>query len=56
MRNKQLLVDKLRRVEGKLKAIRVLVTRPNTLQEVNDSLNQIEELMEDVNSIIEREL
>jgi len=55
MRNKELFSNKLGRIDGKLKSIRVLTTRPNQTQEVHRLLNEIEEQLEDLNNMIERE-
>lgn len=56
MKNKQLFVDKMNRIDGKLKTIRVMITRPGiTVQDVHTTLDQIEEEMNDLSSMIERE-
>lgn len=56
IRNKQLFVDKMNRIDGKLKAIRVMVTRPGiTVQDIHSTLDQIENEMNDLNTMIERE-
>jgi hypothetical protein len=55
MRNKQLFVNKLGQIDGKLKATRVLVTRPNTTQELHQVLDSIESLMEDLSDMLESE-
>ena len=55
MRNKQLFVNKLGQIEGKAKALRVLVTRPQTLHEINRSLDIIDNLIEDLNDMLESE-
>lgn len=56
MKNKQLFVDKMNRIDGKLKTIRVMVTRPGiTVQDIHSTLDQIEEQMSDLGTMIERE-
>ena len=56
MKNKQLLVEKLNRIEGKLKAIRVMSTRQGTtVQDIHKLLDEIDELMETVEDMVERE-
>jgi len=56
MRNKELLLSKLGQLEGKIKATRVLITRPNTTEELHATLDIIDNLLEDINSIVERDL
>lgn len=56
MKNKQLFVDKMNRIDGKLKTIRVMVTRPGiTVQDVHKTLDEIDEQMSDLSSMLERE-
>ena len=55
MKNKQLFTSKLGQIEGKLKAIRVLSTRPNTREELNKALDSIDNLMEDLSDMLENE-
>ena len=56
MRNKQLLQSKLERIDGKLKAVRVMSTRRGvTVQDIHKILDEIEELVEDVSTMVERE-
>jgi len=56
MRNKQLFLDKMSRIDGKLKSIRVLVTRQSTtVQDIHKLIDDINEQMDDLGSMIERE-
>ena len=55
MRNKQLFTSKLGQIDGKLKAIRVLSTRPNTREELHKALDTIDNIMEDLNDMLENE-
>jgi hypothetical protein len=55
MRNKQLFSNKLGQIDGKLKAVRVLITRPNTREELNHALDSIDNLIEDLNDMLENE-
>ena len=56
MKNKQLFVDKMNRIDGKLKAIRVMITRKGvTVQDIHKTLDEIDEQMGDLSSMIERE-
>jgi len=56
MRNKQLFVEKMNRIDGKLKTIRVMATRQGTtVQDIHNILDQIDSEMGDLSSMIERE-
>ena len=56
MRNKQLFVEKMNRIDGKLKTIRVMTTRQGTtVQDIHTILDQIDSEMGDLSSMIERE-
>jgi len=56
MRNKQLFLDKMSRIDGKLKAIRVMSTRQGTtVQDIHKLLDEIGEQMDDLSTMIERE-
>jgi len=55
MRNKQLFASKLGQIDGKLKAVRVLITRPNTREELSQALDSIDNLMEDLSDMLENE-
>jgi hypothetical protein len=56
MRNKELFRKKLDNVVGKIKTIRVMATRQGTtVQDVHALCDQIEELVSDLNTMLERE-
>jgi len=56
MRNKDLFKQKLDRIDGKMKMIRVMSTRQGTtVQDINEVLNQIDEQMSDLYTMLERE-
>jgi len=56
MRNKELFVKKLDNVIGKVKTIRVIATRQGTtVQDVHGLCDQIEEIVSDLNTMVERE-
>ena len=56
MKNKQLFQDKLDRIEGKLKTVRVMSTRRGvTVQDIHKILDEIDELMETVNDMLDRD-
>ena len=56
LRNKQLFIDKMNRIDGKLKTIRVMSTRQGTtVQDILKLLDEVEELMTDLEDMVERE-
>jgi septation ring formation regulator EzrA len=56
MRNKDLFKQKLDRIDGKVKMIRVMSTRQGTtVKDINEVLNQIDEQMSDLYTMLERE-
>ena len=55
MRNKELFLSKVGRIDGKLKAIRVLSTRPHSPQDIHKLIDEIDEQMEDLGNMVERE-
>ena len=55
MRNKELFLNKMNRVDGKLKTIRVLVTRNTTPQEIHRIIDETEELLQDLEDMVERD-
>ena len=56
MRNRELFKQKLNRVDGKLKTIRVMATRQGTtVQDLDKILDSIYEELGDLNTMIERE-
>lgn len=54
MKNKELLLRRMRTLEGKLKRVRVFLSE-NRVQDAKNEINVILELKEDMDSIIERE-
>jgi DNA-binding FrmR family transcriptional regulator len=56
MRNRDVALTKLDRIEGKLKTIDVMLSRPNTTgNDIREMLSNIQENVDDVRSMIERE-
>lgn len=56
MRNKELFKQKLNRIDGKLKTIRVMATRQGTtVQDLDKILDSIYEELGDLNTMLERE-
>jgi hypothetical protein len=56
MRNKELLDRRLDQVDGKIKHLKFLIGRPSSVGEFKENLVQLEEIMMEVRSIIERDL
>ena len=56
MRNRELFKQKLTRIDGKLKSIRVMATRQGTtVQDLDKLLDDIHEQLADMATMIERE-
>ena len=56
MRNRDLFKQKLARIDGKLKTIRVMATRQGTtVQDLDKLLDSIYEELSDMSTMIERE-
>jgi len=56
MRNRELFKQKLTRIDGKLKTIRVMATRQGTtVQDLDKILDSIYEELSDMSTMIERE-
>lgn len=56
MRNKELFRNKLTRIDGKLKTIRVMATRQGTtVQDIHKIIDDIDEQLADLATMIERE-
>jgi len=56
MRNRDLFKQKLARIDGKLKTIRVMATRKGmTIQDLDKVLDDIHEQLADIATMIERE-
>ena len=56
MRNRDLFKQKLARIDGKLKTIRVMATRQGTtVQDLDKILDSIYEELSDMSTMIERE-
>ena len=56
MKNKELFINKMSRIDGKLKTIRVMVTRQGTtVQDIHGILDLIDSEMSDLSTMVERE-
>jgi len=55
MRNKNLFFTKLERVEGKLKALDMMVTRQGTtMNDIHNTTSDIREIMDDLRTMVEQ--
>ena len=56
MRNPEIATQKLEKLEGKLKNLQMLLTRPNTTSEqFKYVLNESEEIVDDLKMMVQRE-
>jgi hypothetical protein len=56
MRNRDLVFTKIERLEGIMKTLKVMTTRPNTtVEDFHITVNNAESILEDLKSMIERE-
>jgi DNA-binding FrmR family transcriptional regulator len=56
MRNKELAQKRVERIAGKLKTIRVMITRQGvTTQDINEVIDVIENELNDLQTMIQRE-
>jgi uncharacterized protein YydD (DUF2326 family) len=56
MKNRELFKDKIRRIDGKLKTIRVMATRQGTtIQDLDALIDDITTQLSDMSTMIERE-
>lgn len=56
MRNREIIRKKLGQIEGNMKYIKVMCTRPGiTVDDITSVVNQTEELISQINDMIERE-
>jgi hypothetical protein len=55
MRNKNLFFTKLERVEGKLKALDMMVTRQGTtMNDIHSTTSDIRDIMDDLRTMVEQ--
>lgn len=55
MRNKKLLQSRLQTLNGLLRKLDMEIHRGGTKEKINSTQREIDELMQDINDIIERE-
>jgi hypothetical protein len=57
MKNPEFVISKIERIEGMIKNFKIKSTRPNfTMEEFNQILSQIETQLDDVKSMVVREV
>lgn len=55
MRNKELVVKKMETAEGAITAIEILMTRPNTAEDIIARIGLLKQTISEIKSMIERE-
>jgi len=55
MRNQELINKRFQQIDGKTKTLKFLVSRQSPVQDFKNELNQLEELIEDLKSLVDRE-
>ena len=55
MRNKELVDKRFSQIEGKIKTLKFLISRQSPVQQFKDELNQLEEIVDDLKSLVERD-
>ena len=56
MRNSQLVDKRFSQIEGKIKTLKFLLSRQSPVREFQAELENLEEVIDDLKSIIEREM
>jgi hypothetical protein len=55
MRNKELVDRRFMQVEGKIKTLKFLMSRQSTKEQFLEEINALDEIVNDLKSLIERE-
>jgi archaellum component FlaC len=55
MRNQELVDKRFDQIEGKIKTLKFLLSRQSSVQDFKNELNQMEELVDNLKSLIERD-
>ena len=55
MRNQQLVDKRFDQIEGKIKTLKFLLSRQSSVEDFKNELNQMEELVNDLKSLVERD-
>ena len=56
MRNTQLIDKRFEQMESKIKVLKFLLSRQSSVEDFKEELNNMEEILEDLKSLIERGL
>jgi len=55
MRNQELVDKRFQQINGRIKTLKFLLSRQSSVQDFKNELTQLEETVEDLKSIIERD-
>jgi len=55
MRNQELVDKRFDQIEGKIKTLKYLLSRQSSVQNFKNELNQMEELVDNLKSLVERD-
>lgn len=55
MRNQELIDKRFEQIEGKIKTLKFLLSRQSSVNDFKNELNQMEELVDNLKSLVERE-
>lgn len=55
MRNQELIDKRFEQIEGKIKTLKFLLSRQSSVNDFKNELNQVEELVDNLKSLVERE-
>jgi archaellum component FlaC len=56
MRNKQLVDKRFDQIDSRIKTLKYLLSRQSSIQEFKDEIDKLENTIEDLKSLIERDL
>lgn len=55
MRNQELINKRFQQIEGKIKTLKFLIGRQSPVQDFKNELTNLEEVVEDLRSLVDRE-
>lgn len=56
MRTPEVAISKIEKIEGKLKAMGVLLSRQSTAEQFKEQIKSTEEILQDIKDMIQREI
>jgi archaellum component FlaC len=56
MRNKQLIDKRFEQIDSRIKTLKYLLSRQSSVQDFNDEISKLENTIDDLKSLIERDL